>query len=140
MLVEDKEHDADEQEEEKLAEDDRPARQQGDDGLARGPTAEIPLNHELVGPVRRRREECSSHKARPEGVTAAPLPGEIEKSELVKLLSDAHDLAPAAGNALHDDQSGDNRPRDVDEKLNDIGPDDGLHPPPDRYRRSSHRR
>jgi len=127
-LVKHEQHHADQQEQRELRQDHHAAAQQRPRRLPRSPRAQIPLHHQLIRPVRRRRQKRPTDHARPKRVAAAQIEREVEQSELVQRRARRHDLVPAAGNPAQQNQPRQNRAGQIHPQLNRVGPDHRRHP------------
>ena len=72
-------------------------------------------------------QEGSAEDASPEGVGGGEVQREVEEMELAGGGGDGVDVHPAAGDVRAESEDGDEGSGDVDEHLDDVGPDDGGH-------------
>ena len=77
--------------------------------------------------MRCRRQKRTANHTRPERVIPPDIPCEIEDPELSVRLRYPHDLGPPTRNAVQQDDGSSDGPREVDDELNDISPDDRRH-------------
>ena len=86
------------------------------------------LDDGLVGAVAGHGEECAADEAGPEGVFGCEVERKIENLQFVTgRCGDLGDFGPAAGDAVEENPEGDGAAREIEEKLGDVGPDDGGH-------------
>ena len=56
------------------------------------------------------------------------VPGRVDERELPRGSAVREELVPPAGQQPQDEHEGENRTRDLDDELDEVGPDDCLHP------------
>src|SRR5262249_60939868 len=78
---------------------------------------------QLIGPMPGGRKKGAAYKARPEGIDLPEVGREVEHAKLGGSLCQIVNHRPAAGDEVEDGEHADQRSADVDEGLDDIGPD-----------------
>src|SRR5262249_11369929 len=113
-------------------EDDGPACQESGPAGAFVAGGEEALDHQLFGSVAGGGEEAAADDASPEAVaTRKEFRGrpeaEVENLEFAKGFGDGGDVRPSTGDLVQDGEQAYDGSRDVEEHLNDVGPDYGSH-------------
>ena len=126
--VEDVQQRSDHQEQRKLDEDEDAADEQRLSGGPFAVAAQIPLDHELIGPMRCGREKRAADHAGPECVAAGEIEREIEHAQLVAGGCQSGDFVPASRDLLPEDERRGERADQIDGELDDVGPDERRHP------------
>src|SRR6185437_5734573 len=127
VVVEDEECGAHQQKERELYQDEDAAGEQRALRLGFVLGGEQALHHELVGAVAGRGKEGAANQAGPEGVGAGEGGSEVENAQLAGGGRGGVDRAPAAGNQAEQGDEANSGAADVDDHLDDVGPDDGGH-------------
>ena len=123
LLIERVEHHADEQEQHELGEDDEAAHHEAALRRLERFRREQALHEELIGAVRGERQRHAAEEAGPDRVDRRGLQAEVQHLELVRRAAGFDHRGPAAVDLREQRSEHEQRARDVDEQLHDVGPD-----------------
>ena len=126
------EHDPDDEKERELKENDEPTGEKCEPGIAFIFGREESLHHQLFCAVAGGSEEATTEEAGPKGVRLGEevrghRESEIEDLKFVSIACHLDHVIPPAGDLLEDDEEAEYGAGDVEEHLDDVGPDDGSH-------------